>query len=146
MVSPASKTKTKLYPSTAVLNVSPENDEPASPPSLMPASPRDSASCTSLVTSGSQVLNEDNPSRDSFEDRQQKVVAQKQFPLCQKCSHHQVAVVFLPCNHMVTCADCARNVQECPHCERAIVQKLVMCEETCTVNDTAVKTLRFRPL
>ncbi|CAL1545879.1 unnamed protein product [Lymnaea stagnalis] len=32
----------------------------------------------------------------------------------------EVAVVFLPCGHLVSCADCASAMKDCPYCRKPI--------------------------
>jgi len=43
---------------------------------------------------------------------------------CKVCLENEVAVVFLPCNHLVTCTSCALALKNCPLCRRNIEQLL----------------------
>ena len=39
---------------------------------------------------------------------------------CKVCWNSDAEVVFLPCNHLVTCVDCAVSVQGCPMCRSVV--------------------------
>lgn len=43
---------------------------------------------------------------------------------CCVCMDSTVRVVFLPCKHMVCCADCSTKVNNCPWCRTVIDQKI----------------------
>jgi len=43
---------------------------------------------------------------------------------CKVCLENEVAVVFLPCNHLVTCTSCALALKNCPLCRHNIEQLL----------------------
>ncbi|XP_053397697.1 uncharacterized protein LOC123552200 isoform X2 [Mercenaria mercenaria] len=48
----------------------------------------------------------------------------KEQTLCKVCLDNTVCIVFLPCGHLVTCADCAPAMRKCPIC-RALVKGTV---------------------
>jgi len=44
----------------------------------------------------------------------------KEARLCKICMDSEVGVVFLPCGHLVTCANCAHSLIDCPLCRQVI--------------------------
>ncbi|NWQ81498.1 BIR7B protein, partial [Columbina picui] len=44
--------------------------------------------------------------------------------MCRVCMDRAVSVVFVPCGHLVTCAECASNLSLCPIC-RAVIRESV---------------------
>ena len=40
----------------------------------------------------------------------------KDSQLCKICMDEEMQVLFVPCNHMVACEDCAIIVKQCPIC------------------------------
>ncbi|XP_030319002.1 baculoviral IAP repeat-containing protein 7 [Calypte anna] len=40
--------------------------------------------------------------------------------MCKVCMDRDVAVVFVPCGHLVACGECALNLRSCPICRAAI--------------------------
>lgn len=40
--------------------------------------------------------------------------------LCKICYNAEMSIVFLPCKHMVACANCASPLTICPICRRKI--------------------------
>ncbi|XP_071818496.1 uncharacterized protein [Apostichopus japonicus] len=44
--------------------------------------------------------------------------------LCKICLDNDVEVLFLPCKHLVTCADCATRIDTCPICRTEIDDKI----------------------
>ncbi|XP_012264181.2 baculoviral IAP repeat-containing protein 7 [Athalia rosae] len=44
----------------------------------------------------------------------------KEARLCKICMDREVAVVFLPCGHLSTCAHCAPSLKHCPMCRQEI--------------------------
>ncbi|CAH2017740.1 unnamed protein product [Acanthoscelides obtectus] len=44
----------------------------------------------------------------------------KEARLCKICMDAEVGIVFLPCGHLVTCVNCAPNLEDCPVCRSAI--------------------------
>lgn len=40
--------------------------------------------------------------------------------LCKICMDREVSVTFLPCGHLVCCAQCAKSVQRCPVCRQTV--------------------------
>ena len=43
---------------------------------------------------------------------------------CKRCRRQDVCVVFIPCGHLVSCADCAKVVQSCIVCGEAVREKV----------------------
>ncbi|CAN7941503.1 unnamed protein product, partial [Ixodes hexagonus] len=43
---------------------------------------------------------------------------------CAVCLDEQKTVLFLPCQHLVTCVNCGTRVQECPMCRAEISQRI----------------------
>ncbi|CAN7941644.1 unnamed protein product, partial [Ixodes hexagonus] len=43
---------------------------------------------------------------------------------CAVCLDEQKSVLFLPCQHLVTCVNCGTRVQECPMCRAEISQRI----------------------
>lgn len=39
---------------------------------------------------------------------------------CKICMDAEVGIVFLPCGHLVTCVNCAPNLEDCPVCRSTI--------------------------
>ncbi|XP_064627092.1 baculoviral IAP repeat-containing protein 3-like isoform X2 [Lineus longissimus] len=44
----------------------------------------------------------------------------KEQTMCKICMDNEVSMVFIPCGHLVACADCAPSLSQCPICRRAI--------------------------
>ncbi|XP_071818500.1 uncharacterized protein [Apostichopus japonicus] len=44
--------------------------------------------------------------------------------LCTICLDNDVEVLFLPCKHLITCADCATRIDTCPICRTEIDDKM----------------------
>lgn len=40
--------------------------------------------------------------------------------VCKICMDKEVAVTFLPCGHLVSCADCALAMKDCPVCRKNV--------------------------
>ncbi|XP_018594587.2 baculoviral IAP repeat-containing protein 7-A-like [Scleropages formosus] len=59
---------------------------------------------------GSQGLSAEQQLRQLQEER-----------TCKVCLDRAVCIVFIPCGHLVACADCAASLQHCPIC-RAVVR------------------------
>ncbi len=45
----------------------------------------------------------------------------RQRTVCKICMEDTVAVIFLPCGHLVSCLNCSMAMRECPVCRRRIV-------------------------
>ncbi|XP_075165896.1 death-associated inhibitor of apoptosis 2 [Haematobia irritans] len=58
-----------------------------------------------------------NNSCISLEEENRKL---KDARLCKICLDEEVAVVYLPCGHLVTCVQCAPGVVQCPMCRTTI--------------------------
>ena len=39
---------------------------------------------------------------------------------CTVCVENEVEIMFIPCHHLMVCADCAAGVTRCPYCRRDI--------------------------
>ncbi|XP_052239929.1 uncharacterized protein LOC127850704 isoform X2 [Dreissena polymorpha] len=57
-----------------------------------------------------------NEPSDNPEDIKQENEQLKEQTLCKVCLDNIVSIVFLPCGHLVTCADCAPALRKCPIC------------------------------
>ncbi|XP_055882705.1 uncharacterized protein LOC106069079 [Biomphalaria glabrata] len=44
----------------------------------------------------------------------------RQQTVCKICMDKEVAVVFLPCGHLVSCTDCAAAMKDCPVCRKHV--------------------------
>ncbi|XP_059160168.1 uncharacterized protein LOC131943882 isoform X2 [Physella acuta] len=44
----------------------------------------------------------------------------RQQTVCKICMDQEVAVVFLPCGHLVSCNDCASAMRDCPVCRKTV--------------------------
>ncbi|XP_059160175.1 inhibitor of apoptosis protein-like isoform X2 [Physella acuta] len=44
----------------------------------------------------------------------------RQQTVCKICMDREVAVVFLPCGHLVSCSDCAAAMKDCPVCRKVV--------------------------
>lgn len=40
--------------------------------------------------------------------------------ICKVCMAEKVSIVFLPCGHIVTCAECAPAMRNCPICRKLV--------------------------
>ena len=70
-------------------------------------------------------VDENNEKRDIEDstisnDERQKLENLK----CVICLEQDKNVVFLPCNHMVCCEECANSVDKCPMCRKSIVSRI----------------------
>ncbi|XP_031630939.1 death-associated inhibitor of apoptosis 2-like isoform X2 [Contarinia nasturtii] len=83
-----------------------------------------SSSTASKVSESS--TNESGTSNDNSNTTTKKLSLEeenrqlKDARLCKVCMDDDVAVVFLPCGHLVTCVQCAPSVTACPLCRTAI--------------------------
>lgn len=41
--------------------------------------------------------------------------------ICKVCMVEKVNIVFLPCGHIVTCAECAPAMRKCPMCRKMVM-------------------------
>ena len=57
------------------------------------------------------------PSLGSIEEETERLRSER---LCKVCMDRDVNTVFLPCGHLVTCADCAKPIPKCPICRSFI--------------------------
>ncbi|NXT49304.1 BIR7B protein, partial [Pluvianellus socialis] len=59
-----------------------------------------------------------SPSRMSTEEQLRRLQEER---MCKVCMDRDVAVVFVPCGHLVACGECALNLRLCPIC-RAVIR------------------------
>ncbi|KAH9505032.1 hypothetical protein Btru_061476 [Bulinus truncatus] len=60
--------------------------------------------------------NVDNYSREEMRELKEKNNQLRQQTVCKICLDQEVAVVFLPCGHLVSCTECATAMKDCPVC------------------------------
>ncbi|NXU79340.1 BIR7B protein, partial [Oreotrochilus melanogaster] len=58
-----------------------------------------------------------SPSGMSTEEQLRRLREER---MCKVCMDRDVAVVFVPCGHLVACGECALNLRSCPICRAAI--------------------------
>ncbi|XP_052239374.1 E3 ubiquitin-protein ligase XIAP-like isoform X2 [Dreissena polymorpha] len=68
---------------------------------------------------GHSTMNEISDLKDP-EDIKQENEKLKEQSFCKVCLDDIVSIVFLPCGHLVTCADCAPALRKCPICRADI--------------------------
>ncbi|CAL1545892.1 unnamed protein product, partial [Lymnaea stagnalis] len=74
------------------------------------------------VKTSSETMDVENTASTSEEDeeairRMKEMNNQlRQQTVCKICMDKEVAVVFLPCGHLVSCAECASAMKDCPVC------------------------------
>ncbi|KAH9525291.1 hypothetical protein Btru_000996 [Bulinus truncatus] len=71
--------------------------------------------CMNLLTSPEILL-----SKDNISDVVNENTELRQISMCKVCLDEQVAIVFLPCSHFVTCLDCSYALSKCPVCRKHI--------------------------
>ena len=47
---------------------------------------------------------------------------------CVICYVQSRSIVLEPCNHLILCEKCARNVQTCPYCRIPIERMVSLCD------------------
>ncbi|XP_059225226.1 death-associated inhibitor of apoptosis 2 isoform X2 [Stomoxys calcitrans] len=62
----------------------------------------------------------DEPVKESSLSLEEENRKLKDARLCKICLDEEVAVVYLPCGHLVTCVQCAPGVVQCPMCRTTI--------------------------
>ncbi|XP_066570775.1 E3 ubiquitin-protein ligase XIAP isoform X2 [Amia ocellicauda] len=68
---------------------------------------------------------ENGPSRqERDEDPLEKLRKLQREKQCKICMDRDIAVVFIPCGHLVTCKRCSESVSKCPICCAQILQKV----------------------
>ncbi|XP_015206749.1 E3 ubiquitin-protein ligase XIAP [Lepisosteus oculatus] len=65
---------------------------------------------------------EETPEND--EDPMEKLRKLQREKQCKVCMDRDIAIVFIPCGHLVTCKRCSDSLSKCPICCAAIVQKV----------------------
>ncbi|KAK1163045.1 hypothetical protein AOXY_G16405 [Acipenser oxyrinchus oxyrinchus] len=58
------------------------------------------------------------------EDPMEKLRKLQQEKLCKVCMDKNIAIVFIPCGHLVTCKKCSEVLSKCPICCAPIIQKV----------------------
>ncbi|KAK9871332.1 hypothetical protein WA026_011599, partial [Henosepilachna vigintioctopunctata] len=74
---------------------------------------------TEVVASSSSSHNSKESPSAVVEERERNN-AEESSTLCKICYKNELAVVFLPCGHMVACVDCASGLKECAICRKEI--------------------------
>lgn len=99
-----------------------EVDEDREMPDLMPEDSDDMVELTPVLTTGTLIGREPEPicecesvSFDSLRVEFDKLLATQR---CKVCLTNKCTVVFLPCNHLATCSQCATRLTECPICRK----------------------------
>ncbi|KAJ8922020.1 hypothetical protein NQ315_008659 [Exocentrus adspersus] len=64
------------------------------------------------------------PSSEKCEELNGKESEVLEKTLCKICFKNEVAVVFLPCGHIVACVDCAAALKTCPVCRKPLEASL----------------------
>lgn len=60
----------------------------------------------------------------SAEDPLKKLEKLQREKLCKVCMDSDIAIVFIPCGHLVTCKKCSDSLNKCPICCADITQKI----------------------
>lgn len=55
-----------------------------------------------------------------MKDLVQKNSEMKERTMCILCCEERVSIVFLPCGHLVSCAQCSPALKNCPVCRESI--------------------------
>ncbi|XP_063401847.1 baculoviral IAP repeat-containing protein 3-like [Mytilus trossulus] len=74
-----------------------------------------SESITAVVEIDKTKKAEDDP-----EELQKEIEKMKDLYTCKICLDEKVGVTFLPCGHLVTCAQCSPKLRRCPLCRTFI--------------------------
>jgi len=75
------------------------------------------------ASTGLRGLHDQQQKQHLAQVKQELSVAESRLQ-CAVCMEAERDTVFVPCNHVVTCAGCAARVQTCPVCRAAIGSKL----------------------
>ncbi|XP_006021703.1 baculoviral IAP repeat-containing protein 7 isoform X2 [Alligator sinensis] len=94
-----------------------DEQEPSAIQVYADPAPRDSG--TSGLKEEAQAECSDEPAGPmlSTEDQLRRLQAER---MCKVCMDKDVSVVFVPCGHLVACAECAPNLRRCPICRASI--------------------------
>ncbi|KAK0044297.1 baculoviral IAP repeat-containing protein 2-like isoform X1 [Biomphalaria pfeifferi] len=65
----------------------------------------------------------------------------RQQTVCKICMDKEVAVVFLPCGHFVSCTDCAAAMKDCPVCRNH--REVILCVYKVQSNDVNTAELDY---
>ncbi|KAF4091290.1 hypothetical protein AMELA_G00035350 [Ameiurus melas] len=63
-------------------------------------------------------------SRERDEDPLEKLEKLQREKLCKVCLDSDIAIVFIPCGHLVTCKKCSEPLRKCPICRADITHKI----------------------
>jgi hypothetical protein len=82
-------------------------------------------SIRSIEAAGKKNLRQDGiPSESSIEHQGEQEVLTRIDLLCSVCADHPVNTLFLPCNHITACQDCAGKLTTCPQCRVEVKDKV----------------------
>ena len=82
-------------------------------------------SALSVEASGKKTMRQDGiPSESSIEHKGDQEALTRIDLLCSVCADHPVNTLFLPCNHITACQDCAGKLRTCPQCRVEIKEKV----------------------
>ncbi|KAG7156520.1 death-associated inhibitor of apoptosis 2-like 2, partial [Homarus americanus] len=83
-----------------------------------------SSSLVASATSNSPVVSSSNHASSSTSSATQELAEEleriRDIRMCKVCMDAEMDVVFLPCQHMVTCSSCALALAQCPICREDI--------------------------
>ncbi|KAI5620628.1 E3 ubiquitin-protein ligase XIAP, partial [Silurus asotus] len=72
------------------------------------------------IASGYTDMRQENQTEDPL----QKLEMLQREKLCKVCMDSDIAIVFIPCGHLVTCKKCSESLHKCPICCVDITQKI----------------------
>lgn len=67
---------------------------------------------------------EETPTKETILSAADEVKRLEQEKLCKICHSSEIQVLFLPCGHLVSCANCSSSVCMCPLCRVPITMKI----------------------
>ncbi|MCJ8734184.1 hypothetical protein PDJAM_G00232400 [Pangasius djambal] len=76
------------------------------------------------ITSGVLDSDSDVCQEAQTEDPLKKLEKLQREKLCKVCMDSDIAIVFIPCGHLVTCKKCSESLSKCPICCADITQKI----------------------
>ncbi|XP_059614749.1 putative inhibitor of apoptosis [Phlebotomus argentipes] len=82
------------------------------------------ASCEYLIhhkgeNFAQEALEQQNPSADA-EDDQPSAHLDAPVGICKLCGEEKSNIMFIPCGHIVTCANCSTKVKKCFYCNHRV--------------------------
>ncbi|KAK6473762.1 E3 ubiquitin-protein ligase XIAP-like [Huso huso] len=82
-------------------------------------------SVEALISDLTRAESESEEAQDKEEeDPMEKLRKLQQEKLCKVCMDKNIAIVFIPCGHLVTCKKCSEVLSKCPICCAPIIQKV----------------------